>query len=443
MKNLLVIIAMFCVSSANAQDYLITFTGSGESTTVDSVRVENLTQVTNLSVDGSNVLHLVSTVTGIESLIHPIRNPLWIYPNPMTDYTNLQFNLHDQGKTVISIQDISGRLIFQAQDYLSADNHTYQIVGLEKGLYIVTVRSEGTIETGNLISYGPGAGNPKIQHINTLRSQEVIPEEDAVAEKKEDPTKRTTGEVQMQYTTGDKLKLTGISGDYSTVIIDVPTESKAITFNFIACTDGDKNSYQTIRIGDQLWMAENLKTTKFRNGTPIPTETINDAWRKLVTPAYCWCNNNEAEYKATYGALYNWYAASSGNLCPTGWHVPADAEWTNLTNYLTQNGYGYPDGADQIAKSMAATWGWKTYTEAGTPGNDQLSNNNSGFTALPAGYRADGGVFVSHGLHGFFWSSEEFWSGEARGLGVSYFSSTAYRSRFYNHYGFSVRCLLD
>lgn len=98
-------------------------------------------------------------------------------------------------------------------------------------------------------------------------------------------------------------------------------------------TDADGNTYNTIWINGRQWMKENLKTTKYNNGTNIPNVTDNGTWAGLSTPAYCWYNNDIAN-KPNYGALYNWYAVNTGNLCPTGWHVPTDAEWYAMENYV-------------------------------------------------------------------------------------------------------------
>ena len=105
-----------------------------------------------------------------------------------------------------------------------------------------------------------------------------------------------------------------------------------IQFGFV--TDIDKNSYKTIKIGTQEWMKENLKTTKFIDSTSIPLVTDSTVWRKLTTPAYCWYNNDEATNKATYGALYNWYAVNNNMLCPAGWHMSSESEWLELVDYV-------------------------------------------------------------------------------------------------------------
>ena len=98
--------------------------------------------------------------------------------------------------------------------------------------------------------------------------------------------------------------------------------------------DIDGNSYKTIRIGDQLWMVENIKTTKYNDGTSIPNVTDDSEWENMNSDAYCWYDNNASLYKSTYGALYNWYAVDTKKLCPIGWHIPSHAEWNTLVDYL-------------------------------------------------------------------------------------------------------------
>jgi len=138
-------------------------------------------------------------------------------------------------------------------------------------------------------------------------------------------------------------------------------------------TDLDGNYYNTVLIGDQWWMAENLKTTKFNDGTVIPLVTDNSIWDAYTNPAYCWYNNDEATYKPDYGALYNKYSAYSDKLCPTGWHVPSLTEWIVLRDYLG----GEYSGAGGKMKETSTTH-WQSPNEA---------TNESGFRALPGGIR--------------------------------------------------------
>lgn len=210
-------------------------------------------------------------------------------------------------------------------------------------------------------------------------------------------------------------------------------------------TDIEGNVYKTVTIGTQEWMAENLKTTKYNDGTSIPLVTDNTEWSNLTTPGYCYYNNDATTYKNTYGALYNWYTVNTDKLCPAGWHVPTDAEWTELENYLIANGYNY-DGTtsgNKIGKSLASTSGWNSSSDVGDVGNDQASNNSTGFSVFPGGYRSDTGTFRSVGIYGYWWSSTESSSTSAylRSLGYNY--SLLERYYFYKAHGFSVRCLRD
>jgi uncharacterized protein (TIGR02145 family) len=193
-------------------------------------------------------------------------------------------------------------------------------------------------------------------------------------------------------------------------------------------TDYDNNLYNTVKIGTQAWMAENLKTTKYNDGTAIPDATDGSAWASINSPAYCWYNNDTGN-KNIYGALYNWYAVNTGKLCPAGWHVPTDAEWTTLTNYL---------GGLSIAGGKLKESGTTHWTTPNTG-----ATNETGFTAFPAGARYNDGVFYGVGTGGYWWC--------ATGYDVTF----AWRRLIYNNdssvgpgngykeIGFSVRCVRD
>jgi uncharacterized protein (TIGR02145 family) len=209
--------------------------------------------------------------------------------------------------------------------------------------------------------------------------------------------------------------------------------------------DIDGNTYQTVTIGEQTWMAENLKTTKYRDGTTIPLVTDTTEWINLTTPGYCWYNNDAATYKNTYGALYNWYTVNTDKLCPAGWHIPTDAEWTELENYLIANGYNY-DGTtseNKIGKSLASTSGWEASSDVGAVGNDQGSNNSTGFSALPGGLRLFDSYFYYVGDVGNWWSSTEYSSSIANYQYLSYDYDSLGHSYLNKETGFSVRCLRD
>jgi uncharacterized protein (TIGR02145 family) len=228
--------------------------------------------------------------------------------------------------------------------------------------------------------------------------------------------------------------------------------NKSVTANFTSestepLTDIDGNVYQTIRIGSQIWTVENLRTTKFSDGTIIPLVTDNTAWAGLTTPGYCWYSNDISN-KNTYGALYNWYALDTKKLAPTGWHIPTDAEWDTLQDYLISNGYNY-DGTttgNKVAKSMAAKTDWMISPNppgTGDIGTDLAKNNNSGFSALPGGDRYSSAVFEYFGTMGTWWSDTEIDASSAWARSLSYVNSGFSVSGGRKYFGFSVRLVRD
>jgi uncharacterized protein (TIGR02145 family) len=179
-------------------------------------------------------------------------------------------------------------------------------------------------------------------------------------------------------------------------------------------TDIDGNVYATVKIGNQVWMAENLRVTKYTDGSAIPFDTSTTTWSYDTTPKYCFYKNTtDSDSLKKYGALYNWYVVSPTNLkkiAPRGWHVPTDAEWDTLLNYMVANGYNW-DGTltdNKIAKSLAAKTDWITGSTPGTPGCDLTLNNRSGFSALPGGCRLYYGPFDYQSSVGTWWSATGF-----------------------------------
>jgi len=198
-------------------------------------------------------------------------------------------------------------------------------------------------------------------------------------------------------------------------------------------SDIDGNSYKTVQIGNQVWMAENLKTSKYSDGTTIPNITDNNQWQNNTTGAWAYYNNDAAN-NAKYGKLYNWYAVSkttngNKNLCSTGWHVPTDAEWTVLTEYL---------GGEIVAGGKLKEVGTTNWNSPNTG-----STNTSLFTGLPGGLRDDSGYYGNIGFNGSWWSSTEFNTYNAWYRYLYYNNGRADSSNFYKESGFSVRCLRD
>jgi len=188
-------------------------------------------------------------------------------------------------------------------------------------------------------------------------------------------------------------------------------------------TDGDGNEYDTVAIGSQVWLKENLKTTKYRNGDPIYLVTDNTKWITWPTGAYCWYDN-KPENKDVYGALYNWKAASTNSLCPDGWHVPTANEWRQLITYLGVN----HDGGGKLKET--GTLHWKIQSQSTT--------NETGFTALPGGCRYLDGTLKEIKKFSNWWMSDY-----DNFVYISYSSEYISEGSWNGNPGFSVRCIKD
>jgi uncharacterized protein (TIGR02145 family) len=197
-------------------------------------------------------------------------------------------------------------------------------------------------------------------------------------------------------------------------------------------TDIDGNVYKTVTIGTQVWLAENLKTTKLNDGDEIPLVTGNSQWTNLTTPGYCFQDNDEATYKDDYGALYNWWAVNTNKLCPAGWHIPSSTEVSELITIL-----GGEDLAGGALKEKG-TAHWLSPNEGAI--------NSKGFSALPGGHRyGQGGNFTSVGYEGDFWTStvDNLPGESAWYLFLKHNVAGAYIDDQYMRDGYSVRCIKD
>ncbi len=220
-------------------------------------------------------------------------------------------------------------------------------------------------------------------------------------------------------------------------------------------TDADGNVYESVRIGDQVWTVENWRSTKYADGTNIPHVMDSAAWGALTTPAYCWYSNKtDHKFRVNYGALYNWHVVSSENpknIAPDGWRVPTDEDWTILENYLISNRYNWDNTrtSNKIAKAMASSASeWNSYSVTGGAGNRQATNNRTGFSALPGGYRYVSGDSNNLGTQGLWWSSTEINSTFAHYRELSYQSQNLFRNDSNSSYlskssGFSLRLISE
>ncbi|HWR99963.1 MAG TPA: fibrobacter succinogenes major paralogous domain-containing protein [Prolixibacteraceae bacterium] len=194
-------------------------------------------------------------------------------------------------------------------------------------------------------------------------------------------------------------------------------------------SDQEGNKYRTIQIGTQVWMAENLRTARFRDGSSIPVIQSGTMWESATKGAYCRYENNDT-VAAAYGHLYNWYAVTdSRGLAPAGWHIPGEADWETLAGFLGGTG----TAAMKLKEKGTRHW------SSASPG----ATNESGFTALPGGARGEVGQYCFLGTAGFWWSSGFTNDRTADLRCVTNHSSRLFKYTYNKEYGFSVRCVKD
>ena len=240
-------------------------------------------------------------------------------------------------------------------------------------------------------------------------------------------------------------------GDISDILIEIDASTGIVQYNLALIDnitfdfdsvglleDYDGNIYKTIKIGDQWWMAENLKVTHYRNGDAITHVSSSSSWNALASGAYCRYNNVDSNI-AKYGLMYNGYAVDdSRNVAPPGWHVPTDDDWKQLEMYLGMSSSEADDtgwrGTDEGTK-LKATSGWD---------NDGNGTDISGFSALPGGQRFYNGTFEFEGMMGFFWTSTEVVSNDFNYMHYMDRNHTdIWRATYTKRYGYSIRLVKD
>lgn len=434
--NCVLIFSLFILMPFNvsAFDYIISFTGSGAATTIDSIRVLNLTAGTTELLPAGYNLHLYNISTNV-NFSNENTPQLFYYQEAGGGKSVLSYNVTKSGDFLFKIFTMDGKTIIQKKFQFFKGRHLFQIQ-LPQGVYIAQVEGLDNSSSVRIINTSTVNKNAEI-HYSGVSVQNQ-------------PQKIGAPEKTMLYTPGDRILYKGYSGNYCTIVTDVPVTGKTTNFEFADCTDADGNHYSIVKIGTQTWMAENLKTTKFRTGKSITNITSNTAWKDATSAAWCVYENNE-KYKNIYGLLYNWYAViDSKNITPIGWHVPELSEWKILQNYLIANGYNY-DGTvieNKIGKSLAGNNFWNESTIDGTPGKDMYLNNASGFSALPGGQRhvlGSGGYFQWINKWFSWWSSTEYNSEMVYSTLIGYdiiefFCGSVYGVKIDGNY---IRCIKD
>jgi len=388
-------------ASLSAEVITITFQGSvhGTPAPLDSI------EVTNLSQGGDTTLYFPNNVLVLGSVgIHEvgIQAPsLRNQPNPFAGATDILVSTRNSGQALLTVHDATGREVASYAGSLAAGQHRFYYTAATPGAHLLVVLQGGERATHRLVALAGEAIGGGLTYIGgnsgggTAKSDRSL----------------------FTWTPGDELRYIGYATDASIVqsaaITEIPVASATRTFELfagLACPESptvmdiDGNVYRTVQIGSQCWMAENLKTTRNNDGTVISHVTDNTAWTQLNSGA--WCNyENNSGYDATYGKLYNWYAAANPNICPQGWHVPTDAEWQVLEAALGMSAgslglTGFRGDAQNVGGKIKATILWNAPNTGAT--------NESGFSGLPGGNRnINDGSFLLLGNYGFWWSASE------------------------------------
>jgi len=428
MRKLFPLLAVIFSLQAGAQPYSISFAGDGLST----VKVQNLTSGIVVDVPAGDVL-ILSTPTGIGEVNNMKSSRLKVYPNPMTDKSTMKILPPAAGDASISVCDMTGKVLTQFKGYVDNSVQEFSLSGIKTGLHLINVQGNGYQFSEKLLSNGKSNGTAVIGRVSN--NNQTVAEKESMKD-----SKGVQANIDMAYNAGERLKYTAESGNNKTVMTDIPVTDKTVTFTFTECKDGDDNNYPVVNIGAQIWMGENLKYLPSVVGPSSGSQTTPFNY------VYGYAGTNVTEARATanfttYGVLYNWPAAMNGapsstnnpsgvqGLCPSGWHLPSKAEWTQLVDYLVNETVA----GGKLKESGTTHWG--------IPNTG--ATNEEGFTALPGGNRASGGFFSAIGFNGTWWSSTEATSIYAYRLSIDYGSSGIVSSHSDKNYGYSIRCLKD
>ncbi len=442
----ILMITMIMGSMAQKPTMTLTFTAdnNGQHLPLNSILIENLTQGGDTMLYAPDSVLVLDYTTGMEELSGFSGNGFSIsqnYPNPMEGKTTIDLLLKESEKVVVTVSNILGSVVANQEIQLEPGRHSFTFYPGSESLYLLTARASNqtrTIKMFNTPTDANVSGYCKLAYNGQLKARAG-------------DTKSGNALNNFVFDLGDQLKFTSFTDQGERVVTSSPTTDQSYYFHYTGepcpdaptVTDIDGNVYNTVQIGNQCWMKENLKTTTYRNGTAIPNITGN-AWSQLTSGAYAWYYN-DISWKDSYGALYNWYTTVDPNgLCPTGWHVPTDDDWTVLIDYI--DGNIYPNGRKikscrQVNTPLGEACNTNDHPRWAENG-DRYGTDDYGFSGLPGGHRFAYGSFGYLGSLAYWWSSTDYDTGVAycRYLvndGIMYLCGNDKRL------GFSVRCLRD
>ena len=478
MKRILTtIIACCCVATAllHAQSVTVTFTGrdtQNHYVPLSRVEARNLTKgwqetliwpdtVLVMTVSDDDGIETYGQTQNFASLRLSQNNP-----NPFDGTTFVTLQVAEPGEVDVVVTDITGRVV-ETWCTASLQPGTYEIcVTLASaGLYFLTARQNGRTATVKMMNRGNGRNDAITvsPHVETGHAPSLRRVSGHSSLRQNEKAHRSA--TDNPFDLGDQMEYVGFAvlngaEQESNHVTGAQLASGTVIFTFVnaqpcadfpTVTDIDGNVYNTVQIGSQCWMKENLRTTRYEDGDSIPAGTYFSS-----TEPYYYDNNSTSIPLAERGYLYNWPAVMHGRaasntvpsgvqgICPEGWHVPSDAEWVVLTSYVSsQPEYVCGGNPDYIAKALASKLWWNSYSGACYPGDQSVEPNNAtGFAAVPAGSYLSYG-YNDEGLYANFWSATEFedYPGIARYLGMDYDTPEASHAVGTMSHRFAVRCL--
>lgn len=417
--------AIHCFAAAINISGIVTDTG-GTPLSGAIITLEKSGQSKTSLSDGRFVFGDMASVFDRNSEKPVIHRPFCIVQN-----RTLTLNIQAKSDVDIAISNIQGQKLYAVCKSLEIGTHTILLPDQVSGICLYRIQSRNIGIVFKNVSFDC------LLHKNIQSMKEI--------------SRNNTLTKQAQATTAiNEVIAVTKQGylNYRTVLSTSDTSGIEIKMVFRegTVTDADGNIYQTVRIGKQIWTVENLRTTKYNDGSSITLETSELNWPNGSTGKYCFYNNTtNADSIKKFGALYNFYAVATNKLAISGWHVPTDQEWSILESYLDANGYNW-DGStwgQKVAKSMAAKVDWTPSIIDGAIGNDLAQNNRSGFCAYAAGSRGSlasvGGSFFDKGKFASFWTSTSDLSSWSWYHYITYDLDLSYRQLNYRSTGYSIR----
>lgn len=398
MKKLSLFFFCILVQSAYAIDYTISFTGSGASTNIDSVRVQNITQGTSIVLPAGNVLNLKDMNSGFEHL-NVLNDATWITRNN-AGADILNFHAAVSGEYFIEVYDTEGKKVLRKTETLLSEQNTFEL-SFPQGVFIINIFGQGKSYSAKYFNHTSSTNHPEIRYAGSSKMPEYNAQKSKIA----------NNTSTINYQNDDLLIFTGFSGDFRTLVSNSPKNSKTINFEFVECRDAAGKNYTVTHIGAQTWMAENLAYL------PVAASNLSvgseDAGNEGKPFYYVF-------QQGQYGVHYNWFAASKA--APSGWRLPGETDWAVLSDYL---------GGEEIA-------GDKMKSNVGFSG----ATNSSCFSGLPGGIRYDG-LFNQTGTTGCWWSSTRYNSSAAYVWALINNKPELAHGYFQDFCGINVRCVKD